>query len=90
MDKPDHSKNTDKSGSQNGSNHAAWKMAGTVSMIGIDFTVCTMAGFYLGSWGGNHFGNKGIWIAVSVLGGMIAGILGAVAIIRGIMRESNE
>lgn len=84
MDKPE---NSDNSGNKGGS---AWKMTSTVSIIGIDFAVCTMAGFYLGSWLGGQLGNRGIGVAVGVLVGMAAGVYGAVAVIRRIMRESDE
>lgn len=84
MDKPE---NSDNSGNKGGS---AWKMASTVSVIGVDFAVCTMAGFYLGSWLGKLLGNREIGIAVGVLAGMAAGVYGAVAVIRRIMKESGE
>lgn len=77
----------DNSGRGSGS---GWKMASTVSMIGVDFAICTMAGFYLGSWLGNLLGSRGIGVAVGVLAGIAAGVYSAVAVIRKIMRESNE
>ncbi|WP_223066002.1 AtpZ/AtpI family protein [Paenibacillus caui] len=87
MDKPEHSEN---SGGKKKPSGAAWRMAGTVSVLGIEFAICTLAGFYLGSWLGSRLGNQGIWVAASVLAGMAAGIIGAVAVIRRIMRESDE
>ncbi|MEW4372133.1 AtpZ/AtpI family protein [Paenibacillus kandeliae] len=67
-----------------------WKAVGLVSAIGIDLTVCTLAGFWFGSWLDRMWNGSGIGIAIGVLAGLFAGIVGIIVIIKKIVGEPNE
>lgn len=67
-----------------------WKAVGLVSVIGIDLAVCTLAGFWFGSWLDQVWHSAGIGTGLGVLAGMILGIFGIVLIIKKIVGETNE
>ncbi|ODP27357.1 hypothetical protein PTI45_03291 [Paenibacillus nuruki] len=67
-----------------------WKAVGLVSVIGIDLAVCTLAGFWFGSWLDKVWNSSGIGTGLGVLAGMILGIFGIVLIIKKIVGETNE
>ncbi|MFD1887470.1 AtpZ/AtpI family protein [Paenibacillus wenxiniae] len=67
-----------------------WKAVGLVGAIGIDLTVCTLAGFWFGSWLDRLWNGSGIGIAVGVLAGLAVGIVGIIVIIKKIVGDPNE
>ncbi|MDO7906518.1 AtpZ/AtpI family protein [Paenibacillus sp. JX-17] len=68
----------------------ALKALGLVSAIGVNLAVCTLGGFYLGTWLDKVLGGKGLWIAVSVFLGLAVGGMGIAAVIRKVMRDNDE
>ncbi|MNW26041.1 putative F0F1-ATPase subunit [compost metagenome] len=67
-----------------------WKAASVVSVLGVNLVVCVYGGFLLGNFLGNRFGHLGIWIAVSVIVGLVAGISNVALVIRKVLRDNNE
>lgn len=63
---------------------------GLVSAIGIDLAGCTLGGYFLGNWLGGRWGNPGLWIGVGVLFGMLSGAASIIAVIKRVMKESDE
>lgn len=60
-----------------------------VNAIGIDFVVCVLAGFYLGSYVRNLTGEV-LWIVPGVLAGVGAGTWTVILIIKRYMGGSDE
>ncbi|MFD1776743.1 AtpZ/AtpI family protein [Paenibacillus rhizophilus] len=63
---------------------------GLVSAIGVDLAGCTLGGYFLGNWLGGKWGNPGLWIGVGVLFGMLSGAASIIAVIKRVMKESDE
>lgn len=68
-------------------NGSVWKVAGLVTALGIDFAVCTVGGFFLGSWQDKLWSGNGLGIGLGVLIGIVVGIIGIVALIQPVMRR---
>lgn len=67
-----------------------WKAVGLVSAIGVDLALCTLAGFWFGSWLDGMWNHSGLGIGLGVLAGLIAGIVSIVIIIQKITGERND
>ncbi|WP_458121085.1 AtpZ/AtpI family protein [Paenibacillus sp. Z6-24] len=71
-------------------NSSPWKAISLVSAIGLDLAVCTLVGFWFGSWLDRLWNGSGLWIGIGVLIGLIAGIFGIIVIIKKIVGDTNE
>lgn len=84
MSKPEKPQKTNKNAAR------PMKYMGLVSAIGIDLAACTLGGFYLGSWLDKIWGGSGLWIAFSVLLGLLIGGVSVFMITKAVMGESDE
>ncbi|GJM83957.1 hypothetical protein HMSSN139_64530 [Paenibacillus sp. HMSSN-139] len=57
-----------------------------VTALGIDFAVCTVGGYFLGSWMDKLWSGNGLGIGLGVLIGIALGIVSIVALIKPVMR----
>ncbi|CAM4369635.1 hypothetical protein HMSSN036_66620 [Paenibacillus macerans] len=69
-----------------GGNNSVWKVAALVTALGTNFAICTIGGFYFGSWLDKLWLTNGVGIGLGVLTGIAVGIVGIVALIRSVMR----
>lgn len=67
-----------------------WRAAGWVSAIGVDLAVCILLGYFGGAYLARLTGGKEVWVIVGVLTGVVAGIAGAVVMIKRLLEEPNE
>ncbi|USB32889.1 AtpZ/AtpI family protein [Paenibacillus sp. YPG26] len=93
MDQPSKSpkKSTDSDSDKPANTGTVLKAAGLVSAIGIDIAVCTVAGYYLGSWW-DSFGSgssTGIRTGIGVLIGVVIGMVSVIYLIKKVMEDSD-
>ncbi|MMZ69209.1 putative F0F1-ATPase subunit [compost metagenome] len=70
-------------------NGNAWRAIGLVTALGTNLAVCTVGGYYLGSWLDRHWFGNGLGIGLGVLVGIVAGILGIITLIKSVMGEKD-
>ncbi|WP_028543905.1 AtpZ/AtpI family protein [Paenibacillus taiwanensis] len=66
-----------------------WSAVGLVSAIGVDISLCTVGGYYLGSWLKDQLGGSDLWVASGVLLGVLTGILSIIILINKVMGEAD-
>lgn len=71
-------------------NTGAWKAMGLVSAIGIDLAICTLGGYFVGSWLDKVWSKSGIFTGIGVLIGVLVGICSIILIIKKMLGENNE
>lgn len=64
-----------------------WKAIGLIGSLGMELLILVVAGAYLGRKLDEHFQSEPIFLAVGVLGGFAAGIIGAVFTIRRLIKN---
>ncbi|GGD92758.1 AtpZ/AtpI family protein [Paenibacillus nasutitermitis] len=63
-----------------------WRAAGLVGVMGLDFAICVLLGYFVGKWIGNSQG----WIIGGVLVGLAAGILSCILLVKVVLEDTDE
>ncbi|MCM3700987.1 AtpZ/AtpI family protein [Paenibacillus macerans] len=69
-----------------GANNSVWKVAALVTALGTNFAMCTIGGFYFGSWLDKLWLTNGVGIGLGVLAGIAVGIVSIAVLIRSVVR----
>ncbi|WP_313997045.1 AtpZ/AtpI family protein [uncultured Paenibacillus sp.] len=62
-----------------------WRAAGLAGVMGLDFAICILLGYFLGDWLG---GTRG-WIVGGILFGLAAGILSCVILLKRVLGDAD-
>ena len=65
-----------------------WRMVLLVNLLGIDFVICILAGFYLGSWLQQRTGQV-LWMVAGLLIGIAVGIWTVIILIQRTMEDHD-
>ncbi|WP_159885337.1 AtpZ/AtpI family protein [Paenibacillus puerhi] len=70
-------------------NNQPWHAAALVGALGIEVAVCTVAGYLVGGWAGNYFGNEKAWLLGGLLTGLSLGIVTAILVIKKVLEDQE-
>ncbi|MNN21169.1 putative F0F1-ATPase subunit [compost metagenome] len=70
-------------------NNSVGKAVAVVTALGMNFAVCAVGGYFLGTWMDKLWFKNGLGIGLGVLIGIAAGILGIVALIKSVVGGNN-
>ncbi|MFC0216404.1 AtpZ/AtpI family protein [Paenibacillus chartarius] len=69
-------------------NQSPWRAAGLVTALGLDIVVCTMIGYFAGSYAGKYFGSPTAWTVGGVLVGFAIGIITVVLMLKKFLEDN--
>ncbi|MDU2239977.1 MAG: AtpZ/AtpI family protein [Paenibacillus sp.] len=70
-------------------NNSVGKAVAVVTALGMNFAVCAVGGYFLGTWMDKLWFKNGLGIGLGVLIGIAAGILGIVVLIKSVVGGNN-
>lgn len=71
-------------------NDNPWKALFLVTVIGVDFAVCVLLGFFAGKWLAERLDAGAVWMVVGLFAGIIAGVGTIYALVRPFLREERN
>ncbi len=61
-----------------------------MGVMGFEVAICTIIGYWIGSFAGNRLGHSEAWVAGGVIGGLAVGIVSVVLLLKKVLGETNE
>ncbi|WP_010279024.1 AtpZ/AtpI family protein [Paenibacillus senegalensis] len=71
-------------------NENPWRAAGLVSVIGADFVVCLLLGYFIGKYVSNLFGGSIGWVAGGIFLGLAVAVISTIFMIKKLLEDTNE